>query len=204
MKNYYVVKADVRGSKMMPTQNRQLLQEVMSQMVKLVTMSGRCVMSDLCCGDTMEVLCASREDAMWCLKVIKASLWKTGLHVGVGKGSWEIRIRGGGINAQDGHVFWDANDCLKRVNDATGNNAIWSSLGDWDYLDGYEKSQFDSEAGGFMDAVDGLPFDSSTDLLYDLMCEARPENRQGIKKVVFGRMVKGLVEQREICFADDK
>lgn len=114
-----VAMLDLVGTKKMPTVDRQHVQLLLKAVLRFVNIRYQMSLQrswEFSAGDCAEAIFSpnTHDNVVHCLAVIKRLLWRVQLRVSSSAGGWNI-VTDGGINEQDGPVFWAAKDELRAA-----------------------------------------------------------------------------------------
>lgn len=107
-----VAMLDLVGTKKLPPVDRQHVQLLLKAILKFVNIRYQTSLQrpwEFSAGDCAEAVFSphDHDNVVHCLDVIKRLLWRVQLRVSSSTGVWNI-ITDGGVNEQDGPVFWAA------------------------------------------------------------------------------------------------
>lgn len=119
MRVHEVTMLDLVGTKKMPPVDRQHVQLLLKAVLGFVNIRYRTSLPrswEFSAGDCAEAIFLphDHDNVVHCLAVIKRLLWRVQLRVSSSVGVWNI-VTDGGINEQDGPVFWAAKDELRAA-----------------------------------------------------------------------------------------
>lgn len=114
-----VTMLDLVGTKKMPPVDRQQVQLLLKAALKFVNIRYQTSLQrpwEFSAGDCAEAIFSphDHDNVVHCLSMIKRLLWRVQLRMSSSTGVWNI-VTDGGINEQDGPVFWAAKDELRAA-----------------------------------------------------------------------------------------
>jgi len=114
-----VTMLDLVGTKKMPPVDRQHVQLLLKAVLRFVNIRYQTSLQrpwEFSAGDCAEAVFSplDHDNVVHCLAVIKRLLWRVQLRVSSSVGVWNV-VTDGGINEQDGPVFWAAKDELRAA-----------------------------------------------------------------------------------------